>query len=927
MSILAPARPPRVLVASGPSPAVRFRLGGTGRSLAGVLVGTATGLFVQSLGYGAGRAGNQGLALTGFFVGVVLIVVVCGPRLLGGDVSRRDRIAVSCILGLALAVSYYLLSPLLYNAYDDLLHQDTLWQWAARHGVPHNSYLPVSPDYPGLEALTLGVRWLSGLPLVLCELVTVLFARLVLVLAIFLVVERLTRSSQAAGAGVLLYAASPQFYAFNAEYSYQTLALAFGAGCVYLVVKALDERDGPRRRDMVLAAGCALATVVTHHLVGWLVVALLAAWGTLSRATGRRAAARTVGPVAAAAFLGAAVWTALSGPQLIDYLRPVLGGAVSGLVGVIDGSGGRRSLFQGAVGTVSTPLWEQVVMLAAAVVVVCLVAVASRGVLSGSTNLRGGRLRWIPVIAALGYLVVLVARLSANSQEVGGRLSTFVFFGIAVVVGAWAAARWRPTWKPLAVGLVLLCFLGGLLLGAGPSFEQVPGSYLPAADQRSVDAPSVAAARWAAAHLPPGAVVAADRDNGALMAALGHLTPESEASGGVNVGPLYFAHDWGPSDTALVRRAHIRYLVVDQRLAQGPPVFGTYTEPGETKGPVRLTPHELHKFARVRGIERLYGNGPIQIYDLSGLLGGSVPPRPAPTPGPTGIDWWLLVPAVGVAAIWGRRRPWLDADRALTRLLVGGLVVIGCAVVVYLVPVPATWAGLALLAVLGLWGWRRGSGVPWRRAGRSRRARGAGVLAGATAALLAAAAVGVAVASEASAWTPPTWLALGGPGARSGLVTVHLSQADPSAELVLRARGLTVWSAAVPSGRTTWTITLPPVPRQVSDQVVLVEHGQVVREVATRPLTSGPGPRLTTLSASRLPDGGVAITLQGLHPTGGRLLLRDGGLVIWWEAIPSGFGRFVASPPASLAAHADDTVVLVGGRIVERAPLTGVTVP
>lgn len=825
-----------------------------------VIFASSTGLLIQSLGYAAGRAGRDGLALTLFFVGLVMIFAGPAWLLLGARARRRERIGASTALVVALTVSVFLVSPLRFIGYDDLLHQASLWQWAAHRGVlAHNSLLPVSPRYPGLEALTLGIRWLTGLPIVMCEMTTVLLSRIILVLAVFLIIERLTRSSRAAGAGVIVYSASPQFYQFNAGFSYQTLALALGAGCVYSLLRTVDQQgrmveDRRTSRPWLwLSIACCLATVVTHHLIGWMTVGLVAVWFfALELAPRRRAEAHTVGAVAGVGLLGASAWTFLNAPLIDRYLRPILGTALSGLVGLFEDH--RRTLFQGT-GTFVTPRWEDAVMLVSALVITALIAVSARAVQTRRTSLGGGPLRWIPVLIAFGYAIVLLSRLAASSAELGGRLSTFVFFGIAIIVGAWYAGAGRRVWLPVVVGVASVCFVGGLILGSGPDYLLIPGPYAgPSADQRSIDGASMAAARWAAANLPADSVVAADRDNAALMAAVGHLTPESEASGGVNVGPLYFAPTWGPGQLATVRHAQIRYLVVDQRLASGPPAFGTYFEPGETRGPERLTPAELGKFATVPGMQRVYDNGPIQIYDLAGLLhlpaaeGLVRGQHSQPIDGPS---WPLLAGAFAVLLIWVRRWRNLSADDVLVRLLATALTVMGCAVAVFYSTLPSSWLGAAFLCIFAAIGlWAKTGPAPYRprhagvqvtngRDGTGRRPRLSAlraVVLAAAAAVAAGSAVTIAIASERTAWQPPTSLAVHGSGSQNSIVHVRLAGDSAPAQLVLSADGAVISTWQIPARQSSWSVDVPAgSPRGASggvpETLSLEQHGRVVRAV------------------------------------------------------------------------------------------------
>ena len=138
--------------------------------------------------------------------------------------------------------------------------------------------LPVSPYYPGLELATAATKWLTGLPLVVDELIVLAAVRVVLVLVVFLVVERACHSSRAGGIGVLVYAASPQFYGFDAQYAYETIALAFAVSVVYLLFVSIDAARPKIGRSFALALACVAAVVVSHHVTGWFTVGFLVVW-------------------------------------------------------------------------------------------------------------------------------------------------------------------------------------------------------------------------------------------------------------------------------------------------------------------------------------------------------------------------------------------------------------------------------------------------------------------------------------------------------------------------------------------------------------------------------------------------------------------------------------------------------------------------
>ena len=155
--------------------------------------------------------------------------------------SRSERIWISVILGLGLFASYAMRHPLLLDSFDELAHAGTLARLLDSRAVfPSNPILPVSPYYPGLELATAATRWLTGLPLVLDQLIVLAAVRIVLVLGVSSSSQSERAILPAGGIGVLVYAASPQFYGFDAQYAYETLALAFAVAVGVFLFVSID---------------------------------------------------------------------------------------------------------------------------------------------------------------------------------------------------------------------------------------------------------------------------------------------------------------------------------------------------------------------------------------------------------------------------------------------------------------------------------------------------------------------------------------------------------------------------------------------------------------------------------------------------------------------------------------------------------------
>ncbi|MDA8034428.1 MAG: hypothetical protein M0T71_09705 [Actinomycetota bacterium] len=834
---------------------------GTGRTrLPAVAALSAGGLVVQAVGDAIARSGHGALGLDLFFVGVACAFASAAWRLLGRPASRDERLGVALVLGLVLVVSSWMASPLLFDQYDELLHETTLWQLLdTRHLFGFNSVLPISPWYPGLELVTVTLRWVTGLPSAAVELLVVLACRALLVVALFRFGERVLGSARAAGVVVLVYALSPQFYAFNAAYSYQTIALAFGAAAVELTLSAADAA-GTRRRRLLLGLAMAAVggAVLSHHLTGWLTVGLLVVWAVAATLDARRdaagaARAAAVRLVAAAGVLLAAAWTAVTAPRLIPYLSPVFSGAVSSLAGLLN-HGGHRALFHSATG-VATPRWQEALIVLSVLVTLALVAGGIvRFVRRRHAPARLERL--VAVVVSIGYLAVLASPLEGAASQVGQRGSTFVYLAIALLAATLVLHALRRVPLPVLVALATATFLGSLVFGSGASWSYVPGPYVPASDQRAIDGPTIAAARWAASHLPVGARVAADRDSSITMAAVGHLSPVTEAAGEVNVGLFYFARTFGNFERAMIRRFDIRYLVVDRRLASGPPYFGVYFEPGVPAPGARnrLTAGELAKFAHVAGLQRIYSNGPIQIYDAAGILGTRARAAARPPIGRPGTEvrWAVLWPFLAVAAEWlavlvrRRRRHRRVAGASSTAVLTGTLVaalVVALAYVPTGLPVdPLAWSLLGVAGVGGLVldGRARRAATAGVQAGEARERAGAGGApagagrAGAVLALVAglgvAAAVLVAVRSDQHAFRVENALSITPVGTGRATVEVSLAAGTRAGATLVAARGRTTVRLPL-APRAEQRRALPPSVSGTGGTVRLVVGGRTVASV------------------------------------------------------------------------------------------------
>jgi hypothetical protein len=856
---------------------------GSRSRLGSVLAIVGLGLAMVGTGDALGRTGHQTPVVPLFLAGLTLIFAACAWRLTGAAATRNERIWVSVVLGLALQASYMLRSPLIFDNFDELAHGATLVRLLdSRTLFQDNPILPVSPYYPGIELVTIATRWLTGLPLLLDQMAVLVLARIVLVLCVFLIVERACRSWRAGGVGVLVYAANPEFYSLGAQYGYQTLALTFAVAAVYLLVASVDGTAPKRGRLFALALVALAGMVVSHHVTAWLTVGFLVVWaaalrflsgprgasaGVASASAGvarRKQQTRIVGLAALAGVVLAGAWTAYLGHILTGYIDPIVQAGAKSAEEMVSQLHGNRQLFQNSAGG-GSPLWEEALILASAVFFCLVILISLISVIWGK-SVRGGRLRYLPAAVAAGYPLAMLTNLSSDAKDVGSRTTTFIFFGVAVVIGAWMARRLlKPRWlieRMATIGIAVICFLGSTLYGGGPLPILVNGPYIVGAPERSLGAPSLALANWVSTHLPEGSHVAVDRDNSGLLNDFGQVDPVSPLNGSDSPAPLFFDPQLTASDVALIRQDDIRYIVTDDRLTEALPLFGAYIAPGETGRPTRLTMAELEKFNSVPGVYRIYDNGTIQVYDLSRLLGERplvVPAHSVRSIRATGPDVAVLILALLVAIVWllrlRRRARLVPVDAHTVVCAMVGALAIGVfgtfAVLLSHLP-PEPVAIVCLLGLLG-WGlrpaaWRRhpecdvhhpwaapplvpleSAPVPAQTPGRTRRPLVQLALGCAGLALVATGAY-VSVTAAQKEWVPPAELSIA--ASPQPVASVDLGSAAPvPAHLEVVTGGRVLWSAPLSSGGGTQHVPLPAAALHSGSQVLLVAGGKTIRNV------------------------------------------------------------------------------------------------
>ncbi|MGQ0575331.1 MAG: hypothetical protein ACT4RN_14145 [Pseudonocardia sp.] len=577
-------------------------------------VALGAGLLLVSLAYAGGRAGIAGAELL-FWVGQLVMFVPVVVRLLAPRLGEREAAGSVAALALVYFALNHLYSPREFRFNDALQHWRTAQDIVTTGELfTPNFSLPVSPSYPALEIVTAALVSTTGLSVFGAGLVVGLAARALFTGALYLLLRGISGSWRVAALGSVLYTVAYYYKSLLAAFAYTGLALGFAVLAVYAVWRATG--DGRARVWWPVAATLAAATVVTHHVTSYVLVVALTGCGAAFLAVRRGRDARRILALAAGTAAFVVGWTALVAPITFGYLTPVVSGLLDGLAQSFAGERPRDG------GLLRSPLADRVLSYAGFAVVAAAIPF---GVRELWRTRRDDPWALVMIGGALAFYAVPVVRvLSAAGGEHAARALTYLFVPVAYVcaVGALAAvsrgAGRAPRVAPIGVALLAtLAMVGGITSGWPPHWQRLPGQALVGGYESSIEPEGVAAARWAARHLPAGAAIAADDTQYTLMGTYGRLRTLR------GVAVLYEAPVLRPADRALLVADRIDYLETDLRLTRALPAGGEYfpDDPAAHARTEPLDPRALRKWDTVPGAARIFDSGNVVLHDVRGVRG------------------------------------------------------------------------------------------------------------------------------------------------------------------------------------------------------------------------------------------------------------------------------------------------------------------
>jgi hypothetical protein len=574
-----------------------------------------------------------------FWLGVLLIFVPIAFRVLAHDPSPRERLTLLVFLGLALYLVKAVGSPDTFTFVDEYVHvRNTNAIINMRHLFTWNPLLSTAAYYPGLAALTAGVVELTGLSVFAAGVLIVGISRVLLSAYFYLIFERVTHSGRAAALASLIYVANPMFLFWSSTFTYENLALPLGAFVVWWIART---RDRGGLTSMLVAGVGIIAMTVTHHIVGFALAGLLAAWWFAERVGCRaaKAARRRVGILAIVAWCAVLVWFfAVARPAPTYLIADNLVPALQDTFNVLTGHTAPRKLYHTSL---APPAWEPLAGFAALAV---LLAVLPSSLLQARRSCRRAPAA-IATALAIAFPLTLAPRLASNGVAISGRSSEFVYAGLGCVIGllftaaaskwyAWCTNldgeradgrhQWRDSFIPtcIAAGLVTLVFVGNVTVGTRFQ-ERLPEGAHPQHFEKTVQPDVIAASRWALQHLGPNQMFGANVIDTWALGTYG----DQDLADQRWLWPVFFAESFDSDVVKDIKKLRLRYVLVNWRMTRAAPEIPDFFihqfEPDAFHYEQAFPASGLEKFSSDPCVGLIYDAGPIQIYDVSKIEKGT----------------------------------------------------------------------------------------------------------------------------------------------------------------------------------------------------------------------------------------------------------------------------------------------------------------
>lgn len=586
----------------------------------------ALGVLLVAVACSASRA-DLSWAQPVFWAGYLTIICLPVVRLTMRGVSRQERIGTVVMVGLAFYLIKICYSPLVFNFNDEMQHwRSTYDTLRVQHLFEYNPTLPASSYFPGLESVANAFIAFTSTSIFNSGIVIEGVVRILTILSLFLLFERVTKSGYATSLGCLVYFSDPNFMLGDSQFTYEGIAIALSVTGLYFALQRVQLNESRGRLGLILVAIlCFSAAIVTHHVTSYILAMLVSIWGIVPL-LGWKFPEWKFGPSWFAALIvsGCVAWLALVGPIVIPYIGLPVRNGFAQAVQVVMGAQKARTFFAGGSSN-QVPLILQLGSYAYVVVVAGLLPFGALRIWQ-----RKSENSLAPAMVVMGMLfyVAQLLRLSPDGLALTNRLAGAIYLPLSLVAGVGAAGYVNRRflgkfWRVAIVAALVVVNFGSA--AAIVTARALPGPYNVDIFSRRINTEGFQTAAWAADVLGPDHRFGADAINMLILGSYGQQHLVTEISDDLFIEQsIYQSSQFGMQEMMLLHLSQVDYMTVDSRIDENKQVIGPL-KPG--------SPAFLTNLDGLPTIDRILDGGHIMVYRL-GFVGMPLPPIETPTPTP-----------------------------------------------------------------------------------------------------------------------------------------------------------------------------------------------------------------------------------------------------------------------------------------------------
>ena len=276
------------------------------------------------------RGGSTDLVHATFWL-CTLLALGAVQLLLRSGCQDREAVVITALIGALFYLPKFFRSPHFFDYHDELAHWYATEQLLSGHGAfAPNPDIPIAQYYPGLHILTAALSSTTGLSVFAAGNIVSVWAHVVTCLAVYGICRCFTRRPGMALNAVVLFAANPAFFYFDAQFSYETLGIAFYTVILLSCIRIATSLARLPWAEICLIGLLTATLVITHHMTSYLLAATLVALAIVYAVLCRRAGIsrrnfRQLAAIATFAVAACSIWLLVVAPGTLVYIRgPVL---------------------------------------------------------------------------------------------------------------------------------------------------------------------------------------------------------------------------------------------------------------------------------------------------------------------------------------------------------------------------------------------------------------------------------------------------------------------------------------------------------------------------------------------------------------------------------------------------------------------------